>query len=184
MRRRPASKRIARAHVDDDRADRRHRRPRAPADRRPLRHAARRPAFRPDRATDRAARCRAARADPTGSRPNAARAAAAAARCVACTSSRGRRSRSRAAAGAPLSQVSSDARGPPWKSIARSKRSRAQPAAEREIVEQTAEAAPAWRDDDLVQMGIVEDDRRCGRLDDIGQVRVGKVLPQRGWQGW
>ena len=40
-------------------------------------------------------------------------------------------------------------------------------------------AARARRDDDLVQMRVADDDRRRRRLDEVGEVRVGKPLPQR-----
>ena len=55
---------------------------------------------------------------------------------------------------------------------------RAQPPRECGIV---AHAAPAFRprrDDHLVQMRIVQDDRRGRRLDDVSEVRVGEPPPQ------
>ena len=55
----------------------------------------------------------------------------------------------------------------------------AQPAAKREIAEQSAHAAGARRDDDLIQMGVAGDDGRGRWLDDIADVGVRKPLPQR-----
>ena len=51
--------------------------------------------------------------------------------------------------------------------------------AEREVRTQPAEAAPPRRNDHLVEMGVVDDDRRCGWFDDVADVRAGKAPAQR-----
>ena len=56
---------------------------------------------------------------------------------------------------------------------------RAEPPAERDVADEPARPADARRDDDFVQMRIALDDRRGGRLDDVGEVRVGKSIAQR-----
>ena len=68
--------------------------------------------------------------------------------------------------------------------MARSKRSARSRRAEREIVEQPRGRA-ARRDDHLVQVRVVGDDRRGRRLDDIGEMRVGETrAAARGWPAW
>ena len=55
----------------------------------------------------------------------------------------------------------------------------AQPSPERKVAEQAAQPAGARRDDHLVEMRVVDDDRRSGGLDDVGEVRIREPLPQR-----
>ena len=55
----------------------------------------------------------------------------------------------------------------------------AQPAAEGEIAEESAQTVRARRDNHLIQMAVAGDDRRSRRLDDIADVRVGKPLSER-----
>ena len=54
-----------------------------------------------------------------------------------------------------------------------------EPAAEREVVPDAPPAAGARCEDDVVQCRVVTDDRRRGRLDEIGQVRIGPGPTER-----
>lgn len=51
-----------------------------------------------------------------------------------------------------------------------------QPPAQRHVRPKSAETAASRCNDDQVETGIVFDDRRGGWLDDVGQVRVWKLL--------
>ena len=51
--------------------------------------------------------------------------------------------------------------------------------AECQVVPQACKAARTGRDDDIVQCGMVADDRRGRRLDEVGQVRVGQRRSKR-----
>ena len=55
---------------------------------------------------------------------------------------------------------------------------RAQAPREREVVDEPSQPARALGDDDRVEMRVVPDDRRGRRLDEIGDVRVGKAAPE------
>ena len=54
-----------------------------------------------------------------------------------------------------------------------------EPTAEREVVADAPPPAGAWREDDVVQCGVVTDDRRRGQLNQIGQVRIGPGPTER-----
>ena len=56
---------------------------------------------------------------------------------------------------------------------------RLQPSSQREVVDEAAHTSGARRDDDLVEMWIATDDRRGRRLDEVGEVSVGKPPAQR-----
>ena len=178
---RPAPERVAGADVDDDDAivgrDAGAREPLG--DRRG--GAADRPASRPgsvDAIRRRDAERR--RADPTGSRPSAAAAARAAAR-----------TRARVHPAAPGDLVADahaarrSATSAATRAARRGSRSRGRSAARRSrrpsarSASRPRDARAARRDDHLVEVRVVGDDRRRGRLDEIGEVRVGKSLAQR-----
>jgi hypothetical protein len=55
---------------------------------------------------------------------------------------------------------------------------RAELAAEREVRGEPARPVEPLRNQDAIEMGIVHDDRRRGRLDDVGEVGVWKRPPQ------
>ena len=61
---------------------------------------------------------------------------------------------------------------------------RLEAASERDVGQQAAQPAHTWRDDDVAEVGVVEDHRRGGGLDDIGELRVRKPPAQRvnGWR--
>jgi hypothetical protein len=50
-----------------------------------------------------------------------------------------------------------------------------QRSAERDVSGESLQAAAAWRDQDFIKMRIGGHDRRRMRLDDVGQLGVGKV---------
>jgi hypothetical protein len=54
-----------------------------------------------------------------------------------------------------------------------------QASAEGEVVEQTTEPARPRRQDDLVQMRVVDDDRSGRGFDDVAEMRVRKPFPKR-----
>ena len=54
----------------------------------------------------------------------------------------------------------------------------AEPPAERQVVAQAAEPPRARRHNHLIEMRVVDDDRGCRRLDDVGEVRAGEAVPQ------
>ena len=54
-----------------------------------------------------------------------------------------------------------------------------QPTAQREVAEQAAHPACAGGDDHVIEVGVVDDDGRGRRLDDVGEVRAWKPPPQR-----
>src|SRR5580765_1243787 len=61
---------------------------------------------------------------------------------------------------------------------------RLEPASEREVGQHAAQPADTRRDDDVAEVGVVEDHRRGGGFDDIGELRVRKPPAQRvnGWR--
>ena len=90
-----------------------------------------------------------------------------------CTSSCGPARRSRCAAARRVAHVSSELRGPPWKSSTRSKPAAPQP---RAPAPGRRAAAPRrvrpGRDDHLVEVRVAGDDRRGVRLDQVGEAGV------------
>jgi hypothetical protein len=56
----------------------------------------------------------------------------------------------------------------------------AQAASQDQIADESTGPSAARRDDHLVQMRIVPNDRSSGRLDKVGEVRIGKTRAQRG----
>ena len=61
--------------------------------------------------------------------------------------------------GAPLAHANHAARGPPWRSIATSKRLAAKPSRHGQVVAHAGEAGPLRNDDDLVQERVAGDHR-------------------------
>ncbi len=61
---------------------------------------------------------------------------------------------------------------------------RLEPASERDVGQHAAQPAHTRRDDDVAEVGVVEDHRRGGGFDDIGELRVRKPPAQRvnGWR--
>jgi len=55
----------------------------------------------------------------------------------------------------------------------------AKPPCQAEIVGKSAQASPSRCDDDLIQMGILPNDRKRLRFDQVGQVRIWKCSLQR-----
>ena len=117
-------------------------------------------------------------ADPTGSRPSGAGGARVAGRPAACTSSLGRRHRSRGAR-ALRSTTSAATRAGRRESRWRGRSAVC-------AIGAPARGRPAGRahrgarrDDHFIQMRVVDDDRRRGRLDDIAEMRVRKSAAQR-----
>ena len=74
--------------------------------------------------------------------------------------------------GAPLSHVSSELRGPPWKSMARSYRSRLSRLMSARSASSRPRAPRAFRHDHFVEVGIVADDGSGFLFDDIGDAGV------------
>ena len=81
--------------------------------------------------------------------------------------------------GAPLSQVSQDARGPLCRSRTTSYRWRRRLPAELDVVADPLPAPGARGQDDLVQAGVVPHDRGRRRLDEVGQMRIRPGATQR-----
>ena len=84
--------------------------------------------------------------------------------------------------GARLLQVSQALRGPPCKSMARSKRPRASFHASAILLATRDRPRLRFADDQFIDMGIAVDDGRCARLDDVRDVCFGMVAPERAQQ--
>ena len=50
---------------------------------------------------------------------------------------------------------------------------------QRQVVDEPPQAATLGRDDDVVEMWVATDDRLGGRLDDVGEMGIRIVAPQR-----
>ena len=81
--------------------------------------------------------------------------------------------------GAPVAHVSNPLRGPPWKSITRSKCSARSRIASAGVVAPSRQSVRPLGDDDRIDAGMMAHDRFGRCFNEVGDARVRKSTPQR-----